>query len=80
MARKATRNPITAITKQNLKERRILETRRKTRLMHKTVKRTKRRPNVASNVVIEELSKVEDLLCATFPADDTYEWSGIINS
>ena len=40
----------------------------------------KEKANLASNVVIEELSKVEDLLCATFPADDTYEWSGIINS
>ena len=73
MAGKATRNPIAAIIKQNLKEKRILEIRKRTRLMHM-------KANLTSNVVIEELSKVEDLLCATFPADDTYEWSGIINS
>ena len=65
MVGKATRNLIATIPKQNLKERRILEIRKRSILMHMTAKRT----NLASNVVIEELSDVEDILCATFSYD-----------
>mgnify|MGYP000016945791 CR=1 FL=1 len=35
--------------------------------------------NLASNVVIEELSDVEDILCATFSADDTYAYDASLN-
>ena len=34
---------------------------------------------MASNVVIEELSDVEDILCATFSADDTYAYDASLN-
>ena len=34
---------------------------------------------MASNVVIEELSDVEDILCATFSADDTYAYDASVN-
>ena len=34
---------------------------------------------MVSNVVIEELSDVEDILCATFSADDTYAYDASPN-
>ena len=34
---------------------------------------------MASNVVIEELSDVEDILCSTFSADDTYAYDTSLN-
>ena len=43
--------------------------------MHMTAKRT----NLASNVVIEELSDVEDILCVTFSADDTFAYDASLN-
>ena len=38
-----------------------------------------KKSNLASNVVIEELSDVEDIFCATFSADDTYTYDASLN-
>ena len=39
----------------------------------------KEKANVASSVIIEELSDVEDILCVTMSADDTHDYDASLN-
>ncbi|MCO5581886.1 hypothetical protein L7F22_035775 [Adiantum nelumboides] len=42
-------------------------------------KKGKEKANVASSVIIEELSDVEDILCVTMSADDTHDYDASLN-
>ena len=65
--------------KAELKRKKNFEDKKKDKTAAQDSQKNKEKANLASNVVIEELSDVEDILCATFSADDSYAYDASLN-